>query len=195
MNRLLLIALGMVLFVVFGCSNKDKVPSGTLPKEKMEAVLWDILQAERFTSTYVSKDSSKNVKLENFKMYNQVFAIHQVSRDEFVKSYKFYLSRPDIARVLFDSMATRANRQREDMYKSQTQPAKTDSTKPAQPAQPAHKDSVAPKSRLRDLIKPGAHGPIIMPDTGKAVKPLNRLRPPNLRIRDSILRRRTNFTN
>ncbi len=42
--------------------------------------------------------------------------LHQVSKDEFVKSYKFYLSRPDIAREMFDSLATRANRRREELF-------------------------------------------------------------------------------
>jgi hypothetical protein len=160
------------MWVISGCTNKDKVPGDVLPKEKMEAVLWDIIQAERFTATYVAKDSSKNIKTENFKLYNQIFSIHHVTKDEFLKSYKFYLSRPDISRVMFDSMASRANRQREDLYKSK--PATTDSTKSTQPRRMI--DSI--HGHFRDsLFKRGnrkVEGPI---------------RPAGLRIRDSLLRR------
>jgi hypothetical protein len=194
MNRLLLTGIVVLMWIVTGCSNKDQAPAGVLSKEKMEAVLWDIIQAERFTATFVAKDSSKNIKEENFKLYSKIFSIHNVTKDEFITSYKFYLSRPDIARVLFDSLSTMANRQREDMYKSQT-PAVADSTKPVQPVQKA--DSM--HARLRDslLLKAKRKKPRIsdtqpkpmIPDTVQSIKPKRPIRPDRMRIRDSLLRR------
>jgi hypothetical protein len=103
---------------VASCTDKDKIPAGVLPKEKMEKVLWDMIQAERYRETFV-RDSAKDLKKETFTLYAQVFEIHQISKDEFVKSYKFYMSRPDIARTMFDSLATRASRRREELYKPQ----------------------------------------------------------------------------
>jgi hypothetical protein len=103
---------------VVSCTDKDKIPAGVLPKDKMEKVLWDMIQAERYRETFV-RDSAKDLKKETFKLYAQVFEIHQISKDEFVKSYKFYMSRPDIARTMFDSLATRANRRRDELYKPQ----------------------------------------------------------------------------
>jgi hypothetical protein len=116
MNRLLLVCLSAIVWCVVSCTDKDKVPAGVLPKDKMEKVLWDMIQAERYRESFI-RDSSKNLKTETFKLYAQVFEIHQVSKDEFIKSYKFYMSRPDIARIMFDSLATRANRRREELYK------------------------------------------------------------------------------
>jgi hypothetical protein len=116
MNRLLLVCLSALVWCLAGCTDKDKIPAGVLPKEKMQKVLWDVIQAERFRETFI-RDSSKDLKAETFKLYAQVFAIHKVTKDEFAKSYKFYMSRPDIAREMFDSLATKANRTREDMYK------------------------------------------------------------------------------
>jgi hypothetical protein len=116
MNRLLLVCLSAIVWCLVSCTDKDKIPAGVLPKEKMEKVLWDMIQAERYRETFV-RDTSKNLKTETFKLYAQVFEIHQVSKDEFIKSYKFYMSRPDIARQMFDSLATRANRRREELYK------------------------------------------------------------------------------
>ncbi len=105
--------------ILFGCTNTTKVPNDILPKAKMEVVLWDIIQAERFSSLYVLKDSAKrNVHLEKFKLYHQVFALHKVSKDDFIKSYKYYLGRPDMAKVIVDSMAAKAERQREASYKA-----------------------------------------------------------------------------
>ncbi|MCS3802054.1 DUF4296 domain-containing protein [Niastella sp. OAS944] len=118
MNRLLLVCLSAIALCVISCTDKDKIPSGVLPKDKMEKVLWDMIQAERYRDTFV-RDSANDLKKETFKLYAQVFEIHQISKDEFVKSYKFYMSRPDIARAMFDTLATRANRRREEMNKPQ----------------------------------------------------------------------------
>ena len=109
----------LMTFIVFGCSKANKAPDDILSKQKMEVVLWDIIQAERFSVLYLLKDSSsKNVQLEKFRLYDQVFNLHKVSKDDFIKSYKYYLGRPDIAKVIFDSIAVKAERQKADSYKS-----------------------------------------------------------------------------
>ncbi len=109
----------MMTFILFGCTNTTKVPDDILPKTKMELVLWDIIQAERFSSLYLLKDSAKrSVQLEKFKLYHQVFDLHKVSKDDFIKSYKYYLGRPDLAKVIADSMSAKAERQREASYKA-----------------------------------------------------------------------------
>lgn len=117
MSRVLLLGLGIVMMAgIVSCSDKEKIPAGVLSKVEMESVLWDMIQAERFTAAF-KNDSTHNLKAENFKLYAQVFAVHDISKQDFIKSYKFYLSRPDIAKVMFDSLNTRSNRLREDMYK------------------------------------------------------------------------------
>lgn len=103
---------------IMGCTDTSKIPKDVLPKNKMEKVLWDILQAERFSALFLIKDSaSLNVEMEKLKLYDHVFALHKVSRDDFMKSYKYYLSRPDIAKVIFDSMSVKAERKKNDRFK------------------------------------------------------------------------------
>jgi hypothetical protein len=136
MNRLLLLCLVAIVLGLISCTDKDKIPKGVLPKDKMESVLWDMLEAERYRTTFI-KDSAK-IKTETFKLYAEVFAIHQITKDQFIKSYKFYMSRPDIARDMFDSLSTRANRRREDLYKPKsptTDTAHSSGVQP-QPGQP-----------------------------------------------------------
>jgi hypothetical protein len=108
----------VLLFFFVGCTNQYKIPSDIMPKEKMEKVLWDMILADRYSNIILIKDSTKNIKEETFKMYDQVFTLHKVTRKEFVKSFKYYLSRPDIAQRMMDSLATHANRRREEMYQS-----------------------------------------------------------------------------
>lgn len=107
----------LILCVVIGCgkSGKDEI----MPQAKMEKVLWDVVQADEFIQAYVLKDSNKvNVNAERFKLYEQVFRLHNTSKDQFRKSYQYYLSNPGKNRVLFDSLAAKANRRMQDAYKS-----------------------------------------------------------------------------
>jgi len=113
------VILTLMTFIIFGCTNTTKVPKDVLPKKKMEVLLWDIIQAERFSVLFLVKDSaSKDVQLEKFKLYDQVFNLHKVSKDDFIKSYKYYLSRPDMAKVIIDSIAAKADKQKADSYKA-----------------------------------------------------------------------------
>jgi hypothetical protein len=102
----------------FSCTNTTKIPQGVISKEKMGVVLWDLILADRFSTLFLVKDSAKtNSHVENVKLYQRVFQIHKISKEEFNRSYKFYLSRPDIAKGIFDSIAVQAERQRANIYK------------------------------------------------------------------------------
>ncbi|WP_207515542.1 DUF4296 domain-containing protein [Longitalea luteola] len=132
MRRLSLVCLSAIAWCLVSCTNKDKIPAGVIPRDKMQKVLWDMIQAERFRETFV-RDSALDLKAETFKLYAQIFDVHDVTKDEFIRSYKFYMSRPDIARNMFDSLATQANRQREELYRPKPQ----DTTRVQQPPAPA----------------------------------------------------------
>jgi len=104
--------------IAIGCTNKSRIPSDVLAKDKMEKVLWDMMMADRFATQFIVKDSAKrDVTAETFRLYSQVFAMNKISREEFVRSYKFYMTRPDISKVLFDTILQRANRQKEELYR------------------------------------------------------------------------------
>lgn len=190
MNRLLLVCLSALVWCLAGCTDKDKIPAGVLPKEKMQKVLWDVIQAERYRETFI-RDSSKDLKAETFKLYAQVFAIHKVTKDEFAKSYKFYMSRPDIAREMFDSLATQANRAREEMYKPKpldtakvhidSSKVKPDSSKvPKKRLVPPPVESSKVKQHLidslkkADLVKKALPQPAIVPPVFPQISNLKR---------------------
>ena len=106
-----------ILLLAVGCSEKDNVPSGVIGKEQMGDIIWDMMQADQYAANYLIKDSSKvNVKMETLKLYEEVFRLHKVTRDEFRKSFQFYQDHPDITRTLFDTLIARGNRLRSDSY-------------------------------------------------------------------------------
>lgn len=123
------------LFFCFlmACENRDKIPNGILPKKEMQNILWDMIQADQFSKQFVLKDSAKrNVKQETTQLYDEVFQIHHISKDAFTKSYQFYTSRPDLLKIIFDSLAAQGNRSQQDLYKQPTispKPLPTTTTK------------------------------------------------------------------
>jgi hypothetical protein len=122
MTRLFFI---IVVLLLVRCSNRPALPAGIIAQPTMETVLWQLMQADEFFANYVIKDSTKNTTAERTKLYQQVFSIHKISREEFKKSYDFYINRPEISRPMFDSLAARAGRKRNEVYNKQAQKSDT----------------------------------------------------------------------
>ena len=94
------------LFLFQSCLNKDKIPSNVLPLKKMQLVLWDLLRADELIGSKISKDSSLDIKDKSIEMYEQVFRIHNITKNEFQKSVDYYQTRPDLLRVILDSISS-----------------------------------------------------------------------------------------
>ena len=89
MKRVIVLLVGLFLFA---CSNETSIPKGVLEQEKMKAVMWDMMQADRFVAGYVLRDSvNKNVTDQTFKTYDRVFQLHHISKETFLKSFQFYI--------------------------------------------------------------------------------------------------------
>jgi hypothetical protein len=89
-----------------------------LPLRKMQTVMWDMIQADQYAALSVAKDSSAhiNTKAETLKLYEEVFRLHEVSREEFRKSYQYYLDHPELNQQLFDSLISQGTRLRTESY-------------------------------------------------------------------------------
>ena len=114
-----------VLLLCVACTGGD-VPNGVLPKDKMEAVIWDMIQADQYYNEFVTKDSSKkNKPEERLKLYERVFQMHQTTREEFDKSYAYYSTHPKLMQDVFDSLSTKGTRKLQDFYKPAIRPEDT----------------------------------------------------------------------
>lgn len=77
-----------------------------LPPDKMEALLWDMMRADKFLADYVlNKDTTKKIDSESVKLYQQIFAIHQVTGDQFQKSFAYYKEHPEQLQAIMDSLS------------------------------------------------------------------------------------------
>jgi hypothetical protein len=141
----------LAILLVVGCSDKDNIPSGIIRRAEMEKILWDMVQADQYSSMYLIKDSARvNVKMETLKLYEEVFRLHQVSREEFRKSFQYYQEHPELTRNVFDSILARGNRLRAESY---SRPA------PTTPKPPVTMPAAGPPTHAPAFPKPGSTVP------------------------------------
>ena len=120
------------LFLLFmaatSCSRSGRVPSDVIGREEMGNILFDIGVAEGFVETHVYIDSSKNRDSLLRSELDKVLSIHDVSREEFLRSYGFYKSRPSIFKVMVDSLQARSQREQYKVYGPRPKRPSRDST-------------------------------------------------------------------
>ncbi len=98
------------LFLLSSCGSNEEIPEGVLNPEKMQAVLWDVINADAYTKEFISKDSAKDAVKENLNLQQQIFAIHKVSKEAFYKSFDYYKTNTSAFKQILDSMTTQAER-------------------------------------------------------------------------------------
>jgi hypothetical protein len=156
--------------IAVGCSDKS-APSGILSREKMENVLWDMIQADQYAGV-LAKDSTAHIadlKAERLRLYDEVFRLHDVSREKFRKSYQYYSDHPELSQDLFDSLLVRGNKLRSEEY---AHPAARPSVKPpTSPLRtPFNRPSIIPPANRPPMIQPSKR-PNTQPATHPSTNP------------------------
>lgn len=100
MTRCILICLLPVFF--YSC--KESVPSGIIKPAKMQEILWDVLRADALSQQITNRDSSKILAEEDVRLTRKVFAIHNITEEQFQKSYSWYTQHPDKMKTILDSL-------------------------------------------------------------------------------------------
>lgn len=81
------------------------MPIGIIKPNKMQEILWDVFRADALSQQLVKNDSTKIIAEENNRLTIKVFAVHNVTKEEFDKSYAYYSQHPDIMRTVLDSLS------------------------------------------------------------------------------------------
>lgn len=109
-----------IFFVVAclsACSDRSAVPNDILPPDSMRTILRDVIIADGYSTQIISKDSSRHDKMKASEdLMETVFKIHHTTRAAFRKSLSFYESRPDLNKIIFDSLAADANRRKPELF-------------------------------------------------------------------------------
>jgi len=178
-----LLILLLLLAGLFASCGSSSVPGDILPGDKMETIIWQLMQSDEYANNLLAKDTSKKSGVVRMKLYQEVFELNKTSMVEFKKSYQFYMAHPDITKIIFDSITAKAARQRIEFYKPkpdsttgmgnmqriQMEKRRVDSAAKAAmrhvtPAGQKPRDSAVSKALQNKRID------IIRPDTSKAKK-------------------------
>lgn len=86
-----------------------------IPPQKMKLILWDMVNADEFAKIKLQQNALVFSKKENLSLYNKVFSLHQVSKDEFYESFSYYQSHPVEMKTLLDSLAAYGIKKRDSL--------------------------------------------------------------------------------
>ena len=98
---------GLILFFIVSCTDKNKVPKGIIALPKMREVIWDMACASEFLNSYVLNKDSVDKWAESSKMYGDVLEFHNINEQEFRKSYDYYREHTALMKIIIDSLTKR----------------------------------------------------------------------------------------
>ena len=87
-----------------GCIQDKKIPNDILQQKEMRKIMWDLMRADAYVANLIMQDSTKSQKEESIILYERIFDIHSTTRETFQKSLEFYQGRPDLFKVISDSL-------------------------------------------------------------------------------------------
>ncbi len=126
------------VFIVCLFSCHSSVPKDVLPPQKMESVLWDVMQADEMADYYSGKDSSFRSLSKHVDYYQKIFAIHTISKDDFTKSLAYYEDHPNTLKAILDSLQSFGERLQKDSLKKSYNPIGNDTAKRKSPVTILH---------------------------------------------------------
>lgn len=99
------------------CTDRSAIPKNIIQPDSMQKIMKDVIIAGVYSDQYITRDTLKRDKRKaNEVLMENVFRLHHITRDEFQESLSFYESRPDLNKMLFDSLAADANRHKPELY-------------------------------------------------------------------------------
>lgn len=100
----------IIVFSFFFYSCKELTPSGVIKPRVMQDILWDVMRADALAQEISKKDSTLLLAEENMKLTKKVFLIHDVTQEQFEKSFSYYSQNPDKMKIILDSLNARQQR-------------------------------------------------------------------------------------
>jgi hypothetical protein len=105
-----LVYLLLVFVLLAGCNGST--PKNVLPVNTMKVVMFDMLKADEWYARKLVGDTLMLKVKEDIPLYEQVFAVHKITKKQFYDSYHYYEAHPVSYKELVDSLESYANKQK-----------------------------------------------------------------------------------
>lgn len=96
----------LVVFIFSACNDKA-VPADILPQQKMEKILWELLEADEWALHNYPLDTTAR-KQAALQHYATIYQMNGVDAATFRRSYDYYSERPALLSPVLDSVRNRA---------------------------------------------------------------------------------------
>jgi hypothetical protein len=103
MNRIICCIILLLGFIA--CQGKNKVPKNILPPPRMLDVMKDMMLADEFVAGYIWKNDSSVSRLEeSIPLYEKIFSMHRIHKEQLRKSLAYYRDHPKLFKTVIDSL-------------------------------------------------------------------------------------------
>lgn len=145
------------LLLVFGlpsCSaDEEAIPKDILDRQIFTAIMLDVQLAEGIKTQYAhsrNKDGSLDREL-----YDEIFMRHEITEDDFRKTFGYYQSRPELMEGVFEQVLDSLSKLEAQIKKeySSAHQSKRDSAVSGFSKSPAYKEALINQMQLSDTLK------------------------------------------
>jgi len=105
----------ILLFLAACKSDLPSVPDDVIAMKEMQAILLDMHITDAVAETKSQMGMSERLLTEEY--HEQVFKNHKVSREKFLKSYKFYEANPKLLNKMYDEILDDLSKREEGLSK------------------------------------------------------------------------------
>ena len=99
----------LFLFLLFLCSCSSEIPKDVLSPSKMEGVLYDVIRADEWVDFASLGDSTFHRVSKRTALYDSVFRLNGITKEEYRRSVNFYQSRPDLFKQILQSLRAKSD--------------------------------------------------------------------------------------
>lgn len=115
------LAYSILVLLIASCGSS--VPENVLPPDKMQAVLWDVMQADELAEYNTMKDSSFASLAKHAGYYQNVLSIHKISKKQFTLSLNYYERNPELLKKVLDSLQSFGERMQQNLENNKSMPS------------------------------------------------------------------------
>ena len=96
----------IVVFILFliSCSHKQRTPAHILSPLQMRMIFTDAFKADEMAGYYMIHDTTYSGLKKHVEMYNTIFQIHHVTKEQFKRSLEYYETHPVLLKAMLDSI-------------------------------------------------------------------------------------------
>lgn len=98
----------LLSFFVLSCSG-NSIPKDVFAPQKMTAVLYDIVLADEWVDFTRMHDSTYMNFSKRAAVYDSVFQLHEINKEQYRKSMAYYQSHPDLLKEVLDSVKSKTD--------------------------------------------------------------------------------------